>query len=74
MSLSDARQREIDALWKSFERLKHIIIMEEMDKDQEYYPDSDEIYYENYTDHWRVEKLLEDTYAAEDEIYGRFEY
>ena len=72
--LLDARQREIDLLWKSFERQKHIIIMEEMDRDADMYPDEDGVYYEDYVNHWRVEKLVDETYAAEDEIYTRYGY
>ena len=72
--LPDGMQYELDVLWKAFEREKNLIIMEEMDKEYIRYPDVDEVYYEDYVDHWRVEHLREDTYAAEDEIYRRYGY
>ena len=42
-------------------------------QDQDEYPDSDEIYEENYFDHWRIEELSKRTQEQEDEIYTRYE-
>lgn len=65
----DPCQIEINQLWDNFEKEKRRIMNEEFDKDiDEYYPFHDGIYIDNYSDHWRVEELVEETYQKEDKI------
>ena len=73
MYMSEGMQWEIHDLWNRHYEERDQIIREEMDKDQDEYPDSDEIYEENYFDHWRVEELSIRTQKEEDEIYTRYE-
>ena len=71
--MSEGMQWEIHDLWNRHYEERDRIIREEMDKDQDEYPDSDEIYEENYFDHWRVEELSIRTHKEENEIYTRYE-
>ena len=61
---------EIGILWDRYHDLRRDIINEEMDKDIDL--GYDNVYEENYFDDERIEKLLEQTRKAEDEIYTRW--
>ena len=67
-------EQELKKLWRWFEDEKHRIMQEECDKDiDEYYPFShDEVYYDNYADHWRVEELTQKVYHMEDDLIEEY--
>ena len=66
-------EQELKKLWRWYEDEKHRIMQEECDKDiEEYYPFHDEVYYDNYADHWRVEELTQKVYHMEDDLIEEY--
>ena len=66
-------QKEVDELWNRYFSEKRKIIREEMDKDIDFYGDSEEVYEENYFNHERIEELLSKTNMEENKIYNKYD-